>query len=62
MRNVLTALAIWCAGLGAAAQFGKMSVLYDQLGAAYPQHRGVEIGILISIIGTIGLIFGTTSG
>ena len=62
IRNVLTALAIWAAGLGAAAQFGKMSVLYDQLGAAYPLHRGVEIGILISVIGTIGLIFGTTSG
>jgi MFS transporter, DHA1 family, inner membrane transport protein len=60
--RVLLALSIWCAGLGAAAQFGKMSVLYDQLGAAYPDHRGVEIGILISIIGTIGLIFGTTSG
>jgi MFS transporter, DHA1 family, inner membrane transport protein len=60
--RVLLALAIWCAGLGAAAQFGKMSVLYDQLGIAYPAHQGVEIGILISIIGTIGLIFGTTSG
>jgi MFS transporter, DHA1 family, inner membrane transport protein len=60
--RVLLALAIWCAGLGAAAQFGKMSVLYDQLGLAYPDHRGVGIGILISIIGTIGLIFGTTSG
>ncbi len=60
--KVWLALAIWCAGLGAAAQFGKMSVLYDQLGATYPAHRGVEIGILISIIGTIGLIFGTTSG
>jgi MFS transporter, DHA1 family, inner membrane transport protein len=60
--RVLLALAIWCAGLGAAAQFGKMSVLYDQLGLAYPDQKGVEIGILISIIGTIGLIFGTTSG
>jgi MFS transporter, DHA1 family, inner membrane transport protein len=60
--RVLLALAIWCAGLGAAAQFGKMSVLYDQLGLAYPAHQGVEIGILISLIGTIGLIFGTTSG
>lgn len=60
--KIWLALAIWCAGLGAAAQFGKMSVLYDQLGDAYPAHRGVEIGILISVIGTIGLIFGTTSG
>lgn len=62
MRNLLTALAIWCAGLGAAAQFGKMSVIYDQLGEAYPDHRGVGIGFMVSIIGIIGLIFGTTAG
>ena len=62
MRNVLTALAIWCAGLGAAAQFGKMSVIYAQLGQLYPDHRGVGIGVLVSIIGIIGLIFGTTAG
>jgi MFS transporter, DHA1 family, inner membrane transport protein len=62
MRNVLTALAIWCAGLGAAAQFGKMSVIYDQLGAIYPGHQGVGIGFMVSIIGIVGLIFGTTAG
>ena len=62
MRNVLTALAIWCAGLGAAAQFGKMSVIYAQLGDLYPEHRGVGIGVMVSIIGIIGLIFGTTAG
>jgi MFS transporter, DHA1 family, inner membrane transport protein len=62
MRNVLTALAIWCAGLGAAAQFGKMSVIYDRLGEVYPDHRGVGIGIMVSVIGIVGLIFGTTAG
>ena len=62
VRNVLTALAIWAAGLGAAAQFGKMSVLYDVLGDQYPAHHGVGIGVLVSIIGMIGLIFGTTAG
>jgi MFS transporter, DHA1 family, inner membrane transport protein len=62
MRSIVTALAIWCAGLGAAAQFGKMSVIYDYLGDIYPDHRGVGIGILVSTIGIIGLIFGTTAG
>ncbi len=62
MRNVLTALAIWCAGLGAAAQFGKLSVIYDPLGAAYPDQRGVGIGVLVSVIGIVGLVFGTTAG
>ena len=33
MRAALTVLAIWAAGLGAAAQFGKISVLYEVLGA-----------------------------
>lgn len=60
--KVLLALAIWCAGLGAAAQFGKMSVIYDQLGDLYPDQRGVGIGIMVSVIGIVGLIFGTTAG
>jgi MFS transporter, DHA1 family, inner membrane transport protein len=62
MRNVLTALAIWCAGLGAAAQFGKLSVLYDDLGQIYPAFQGVGIGIMVSVIGIVGLILGTTAG
>ena len=62
MRPVLTALAIWCAGLGAAAQFGKMSVIFDVLGQVYPGHGSVGIGIMISIIGMVGLVFGTTMG
>ncbi|MFA9229457.1 MAG: MFS transporter [Microgenomates group bacterium] len=62
MRAVLTALAIWAAGLGAAAQFGKMSVIYQQLSQHYAGHSAVEIGTMVSIIGIIGLIFGTTAG
>lgn len=62
MRAVLTALAIWAAGLGAAAQFGKMSVIYQQLGAQYAGHTSVGIGFMVSIIGIIGLVFGTTAG
>lgn len=62
MRSVLTALAIWAAGLGAAAQFGKMSVIYQQLGVQYSGHGAVGVGFMVSIIGIIGLIFGTTAG
>jgi DHA1 family inner membrane transport protein len=62
MRAVVTALAIWAAGLGAAAQFGKMSVIYQQLGQHYAGYTAVEIGFMVSIIGIIGLIFGTTAG
>ncbi len=62
MRNVLIVLALWGAGLGAAAQFGKMSVLYDVLTAEYAAHSGVGIGLMVSIVGIVGLIFGTTAG
>lgn len=62
MRNVLTILAVWCAGLGAAAQFGKISVSYDALGQAYDTWPGVWIGLMVSIVGLVGLVFGTTAG
>ncbi len=62
MRSLLTILALWCAGLGAAAQFGKISVAYQALGAAYPAGAGVWIGLMVSIVGMVGLVLGTTAG
>ncbi len=62
MRAVLTILAIWCAGLGAAAQFGKISILYQDLEAHYSSAGPVGIGLMVSIVGIVGLIFGTTAG
>ncbi|MGV8987014.1 MAG: MFS transporter [Cypionkella sp.] len=62
MRAFLTIIAIWAAGLGAAAQFGKISVAYDALGLAYPAEAGVWIGLMVSIVGMVGLVFGTTAG
>ena len=62
MRAALTVLALWAAGLGAAAQFGKISVLYEALGAAYAAQAGVGIGLMVSIVGMVGLVFGTTAG
>jgi len=62
VRAVLTVLALWAAGLGAAAQFGKISVLYQTLQSTYAAHAGVGIGLMVSIVGIVGLIFGTTAG
>jgi DHA1 family inner membrane transport protein len=62
MRSLLTILALWCAGLGAAAQFGKMSVAYQALGTVYPAELGVWIGLMVSIVGVVGVVFGTTAG
>lgn len=62
MRAVLTILAIWCAGLGAAAQFGKISILYKDLAAHYAGAGEVGLGLMVSIVGMVGLVFGTSAG
>jgi MFS transporter, DHA1 family, inner membrane transport protein len=53
---------LWCAGLGAAAQFGKISILYDSLRASYGANGEVALGLVVSIVGMVGLVFGTTAG
>ncbi len=53
---------LWCAGLGAAAQFGKISILFETLRASYGGNGEVALGLVVSIVGMVGLIFGTTAG
>lgn len=62
MRTVLTILALWLAGLGSAAQFGKLSFAFDLMAARYPDHGAAGIGLIVSIVGIVGLVFGTTAG
>lgn len=65
MRNLppmILVVLLWCAGLGAAAQFGKISILYGTLRASYGGHGEVALGLVVSIVGFVGLIFGTTAG
>ncbi len=62
MRASLIVLAVWLAGLGSAAQFGKISVLYDVLALRYAGHGAVSLGLIVSVVGFVGLIFGTTAG
>lgn len=59
---MLLVVLLWCAGLGAAAQFGKISILYDQLRALYGAAGEVALGLVVSVVGLVGLIFGTTAG
>lgn len=64
MRNpspVLLVFVLWAAGLGAAAQFGKISVMFDLLGQRYPG-AGPGIGLMVSLVGLVGLVFGATAG
>ncbi len=57
--NLPLVLMLWVAGLGAAAQFGKIAVLYDPLGQLY---AGSGIGLMVSVVGIVGLVFGATAG
>jgi MFS transporter, DHA1 family, inner membrane transport protein len=59
---MILVLLLWAPGLGAAAQFGKISILYESLRATYGGHGEVALGLVVSIVGMVGLIFGTTAG
>lgn len=53
---------LWFAGLGAAAQFSKVGVIFGTLSAQYPGAGEVALGLVVSIAGFAGLLFGTTAG
>ncbi|MBK8441080.1 MAG: MFS transporter [Rhodobacter sp.] len=55
-------LLLWAAGLGAAAQFGKISVIFDDLRGLYGGTGEVGLGLIVSVVGMVGLILGTTAG
>ena len=52
---------LWGAGLGAAAQYAKVSVIFDQLPSVYP-NAGSAIGFAVSLVGLIGIVFGVVAG
>lgn len=62
MRVLITVLALWCAGLGAAAQFGKVSFAFDLFAARFAGMSPAAIGLIVSVVGMVGLVFGTTAG
>ncbi len=53
-------LALWGAGLGAAMQYAKISVIYDLLGTIYPE-GGAALGWLVSAIGAVGILLGVVA-
>mmetsp|Transcript_18094 Transcript_18094/g.27955 ORF Transcript_18094/g.27955 Transcript_18094/m.27955 type:complete len:385 (+) Transcript_18094:453-1607(+) len=54
-------LCLWGAGLGAAGQYGKISVIFDQLAAVYPD-AGTALGFIVSLVGLVGILFGVVAG
>lgn len=54
-------LLIWIAGLGAAAQYGKISVIFDRLPGIYPD-AGATLGFAMSLVGAVGIVLGIVAG
>ncbi|MEX0303955.1 MAG: MFS transporter [Leisingera sp.] len=54
-------LAVWAAGLGAAAQYGKVSVVFEQLGSLYPE-AGPALSLSVSMTGVLGILLGVVAG
>ncbi|MEO0497015.1 MAG: MFS transporter, partial [Pseudomonadota bacterium] len=52
---------LWLAGLGAAMQFAKFSVFFQQLRGVYVD-AGTSLGFLVSLISAMGVIFGVVAG
>ncbi|WP_149142048.1 MFS transporter [Gemmobacter caeruleus] len=62
VSSLVVVLALWGAGLGAAAQFGKISVIFDLAAGIYPGAGPLALGLFVSVVGFPGLIFGSTAG
>ncbi|MHA6262148.1 MFS transporter [Arenibacterium sp. CAU 1754] len=56
-----TVIGLWAAGLGAAAQFGKVAVTFDDLSGIYGA-AGPVLGFAVSLVGFVGILFGVTAG
>ncbi len=52
---------LWLAGLGAAGQYGKISVIFDRLPSLYPE-AGATLGFLVSLVGLVGIVLGIVAG
>ncbi|WP_096785615.1 MFS transporter [Rhodobacter sp. CZR27] len=59
---MLQVVVLWLAGLGAAAQFSKVGVIFEHIARVYPAAGEVALGLVVSIVGFAGLLFGTTAG
>ncbi len=53
--------ALWFAGLTAAMQFAKVGVIFDLLRPVWPG-AGIWLGLVVSVVGFVGIVFGTTAG
>jgi predicted MFS family arabinose efflux permease len=52
---------LYLAGLGAASQYGKVSVVFDRLSGIWPE-AGAGLGFALSLVGFVGIVLGVTAG
>ncbi len=59
--NWLLVVLLYLAGLGSAAQYGKVSVVFDRLPGVWPE-AGAGLGFALSLVGFVGILLGVTAG
>lgn len=59
--DFILVILLWFAGLGAAAQYAKVSVVFERLGEVFPQ-AGAAIGLAVSLVGFVGVVLGVVAG
>ena len=58
---LLLVVMLWLAGLGAAAQFAKIAIVFPELQASYGE-TGAASGFLVSLISLMGIFLGMAAG
>ncbi|MGI3166597.1 MFS transporter [Pseudooceanicola sp. 200-1SW] len=61
MITWLRVILLFAAGMGAAAQFGKVSVLFSAWAEVYPD-GGAALGFLVSLVSLMGVVLGLLAG
>ncbi|MEM8540317.1 MAG: MFS transporter [Pseudomonadota bacterium] len=61
LPSILLITLIWLAGLGAAAQFAKVALTFEQLQNYYGQF-GTSSGLLVSLVSFLGMLLGLVAG
>lgn len=59
--NWFLVILIWLGGLGAAAQYGKVSVIFSEISTRYPE-AGSSVGFAVSLVGFVGILLGVVAG
>jgi len=61
LRAIIAVFVLWFAGLGAAAQFAKIAIPFQDIQDRFPD-AGSELGWLLSLVSLIGALFGVVAG